>query len=91
MTMQNDAPVSSEATTYTNKLFPCTKPCDSFGVCDGCCERTIFLAGYNFGYRAAHPNDSKIARYEMALEIIAKSSLSRQLVAIASLALRKEP
>lgn len=51
--MKKDEPVSTEALKFADKLFPCEKPCDSFGVCEGCCERNIFLAGYNFGYRAA--------------------------------------
>lgn len=50
--MSNE-PVSQDAAAYMDKLFPCEKPCDSFGICDGCYERVIFLAGYNFGYRAA--------------------------------------
>lgn len=44
---------SKEAVEYAAKLFPCEKPCDSFGVCDGCCEAKCFWAGYNFGNKAA--------------------------------------
>jgi len=45
--------LSKEALDYCMKLFLCEKPCDSYGICEGCYERNIFLAGYNFGYRAA--------------------------------------
>lgn len=48
-----DQLITSEAWTYMKKLFPCEKPCDSFGICDACYERNIFLAGYNIGYRGA--------------------------------------
>ena len=27
-------------------LYPCQQPCDSFGVCDNCCEKKTFKAGY---------------------------------------------
>lgn len=51
--MNKNEPLSTEAIAYMDKLFPCTKPCDSYGICDGCAERVCFEAGYNFGYRAA--------------------------------------
>jgi hypothetical protein len=51
--MSTNAPISKEALAYAEKLFPCTKSCDSYGICEGCCERNVFLAGYNFGHRAA--------------------------------------
>lgn len=50
--VKKDKPVSIEAKNYADKLFPCEKPCDSYGVCEGCLDRIVFLAGYNFGYRA---------------------------------------
>jgi hypothetical protein len=50
--MNENKPVSKGATEYADKLFPHTEPCDSWGICEGCFQRTIFLAGYNFGYRA---------------------------------------
>jgi len=53
MSQRKDAPLSEEAKAFADKLFPCTKPCDSYGVCEGCTERIIFQAGYNMGYRAA--------------------------------------
>jgi hypothetical protein len=51
--VNKDEPVSSEALEYMDKMFECEKPCDSYGICDNCYEQSIFLAGYNFGYRAA--------------------------------------
>lgn len=48
-----DAPLSQEAQDLIAKLFPCEKPCDSYGICEGCYEKIIFQAGYNLGYRAA--------------------------------------
>jgi len=31
------------------ETFPCTPPCDSFGVCENCCERKVFLIGAKLG------------------------------------------
>lgn len=53
-----DAPLTPAAKAYMARMFPCTKPCDSMGVCEGCCENILFLAGYNFGYRADLPYSS---------------------------------
>jgi len=50
--MSKDEPISKEAQEFADKIFPCQQPCDSYGICTECAERTCFLAGYNFGYRA---------------------------------------
>lgn len=52
--------LSPEAQAYADKLWPCQPPCDSYGVCENCCERTLFHAGYNFGCRAQREKDAKI-------------------------------
>jgi hypothetical protein len=50
--MKQNEPLSAEAKAWTEKMFPCEPPCDSFGVCEACINRHLFHAGYNFGYRA---------------------------------------
>jgi hypothetical protein len=37
------------AQAFHDRMFPCEPPCDSYGVCDNCCEANVFRAGYNFG------------------------------------------
>jgi len=54
---RKDAPLSEEAKAFIEKVFPCEPPCDSYGVCDNCCEKVVFQAGYNIGYRAALHSD----------------------------------
>jgi len=39
------------AQEYADKRWPCTKPCDSYGDCEKCGERTIFDTGIRFGVR----------------------------------------
>ena len=34
-----------EIEEYILRVFPCQKPCDSFGVCDNCCNATLIRAG----------------------------------------------
>ena len=46
-----NAPLSAEAQAYADRAFPCEPPCDSWGACSNCCERSVFWAGYNFGDR----------------------------------------
>lgn len=48
---QREQTARAAAEAYADKLFPCTKPCDKYGVCEGCCERLIFDAGREFGRR----------------------------------------
>lgn len=45
--------LSEDAKEYVTKLFPCEKPCDSYGICEGCYELRIFEAGYSMGLKAA--------------------------------------
>lgn len=49
---KKDALLTKEAQGFADRMFPCEKPCDSYSVCESCCERSIFEAGYNFGFRA---------------------------------------
>lgn len=58
--MSKNTPLSEAALTYMAKMFPCTKPCDSYGVCEGCLDSSLFQAGYNFGYRADRENPSDV-------------------------------
>ena len=64
-------PLSEKAKEYIDKLFPCEPPCDSYGVCEHCCEKTIFRAGYNFGARSAN---SKIETLKSLLDISNKKA-----------------
>lgn len=57
-----DVPLSDEAKAYVAKVFPCEPPCDSWGVCSNCCERTVFLAGYNIGYRVGAEHERTQAK-----------------------------
>lgn len=50
--MAKDEPLSEEAKDFIAKMFICEPPCDSYVVCEACLEKDLFLAGYNFGYRA---------------------------------------
>lgn len=52
--------LSDEALQYADKLFPCEPPCDTYGICEGCSERTIFHAGYNFGVKEKHRLEKEI-------------------------------
>lgn len=45
-------------------MFPCTPPCDSFGVCDNCCEARIFDVGF---VRGADSYSSKASQTVMDL------------------------
>ncbi len=45
-------PLSADAIAFIEKIFPCEPSCDSFAICEACMEASIFIAGYNFGYRA---------------------------------------
>lgn len=47
------APLSQEAIDFADRVFKCEPPCDSLGVCSECCEESVYLAGYDIGYRAA--------------------------------------
>lgn len=37
------------AVEFMDRIYPCTPPCDSFGICNGCHERSCFAVGYGFG------------------------------------------
>lgn len=50
--MTSDKELDLLAQKYADKLWPCEPPCDSYGVCENCIERSIFHSGYNFGARA---------------------------------------
>jgi hypothetical protein len=67
MEIKEDCPLTAEAEAYVQKLFPCTPPCDSWGVCDNCCEKTLFLAGYNFGFRANEKYKKGVEVMQLAL------------------------
>jgi len=45
-------------------LYPCQQPCDSFGVCDNCCEKKTFKAGY----QAAMKENEKLKKEVDLLE-----------------------
>ena len=50
---QGEEKISAEEAAYRAKvLSPCEPPCDSYGVCDSCCERHLYLAGYARGLKA---------------------------------------
>jgi hypothetical protein len=57
--MRKDEPLSPQAQRFADKMFECEKPCDSYGVCDPCIQRALFIAGYNFGYRAGKAASEK--------------------------------
>ena len=47
-----NAILSEDAQRYVDKLWQCEPPCDSFGICDNCAEKTIFRIGYAYGVKA---------------------------------------
>jgi hypothetical protein len=53
MKTRKNEPLSKETEEFIARMFVCEPPCDSYGICEACMEETIFLAGYNFGYRAS--------------------------------------
>jgi len=61
-----NCPLSQEALAFCDRMWPCEPPCDSYGVCSNCCEKTIHHAGYNHGYRAA---GAEIARLKSLLNL----------------------
>lgn len=58
-------PLSGEAQAFIAKVMPCQPPCDSYGVCENCCDSTTFGAGYNMGWRAALHEAAKQLRESM--------------------------
>lgn len=59
--------LSEKADDYTKKLFPCTPPCDAYGVCENCCEKTVFRVGYKFGLMSQN-------KIELLLKIIERQN-----------------
>jgi hypothetical protein len=55
MTFKIDVEVAAEQDPWRNKMFPCDKTlnppgfCDSWGVCNSCCEALIFDIGFKKG------------------------------------------
>lgn len=64
--MRVDRPIAEETKAYIERNFPCEPPCSSLGVCDNCCEKTVFLAGYNHGYRAGKSSYDELKVVEMS-------------------------
>ena len=48
MSEKRNFTLDKDAQAYVDRMFPCEKPCDSYGVCDNCIDRSLFQAGYNF-------------------------------------------
>lgn len=60
--MTDEQTAREAAEVYADKLFPCTKPCDSYGICEGCYERELFDCGRGFGRREGLEEAAEIAR-----------------------------
>ena len=56
------------AQEYADKRWPCTKPCDSYGDCEKCGERTIFDTGIRFGVRIGRQSAIEDLRGASAIE-----------------------
>lgn len=68
---ERETPITKEAKDFADKMYPCEEPCDSYGACEGCCERLNFDCGYRFGYDA---RDAEVSRLTRQLKV-AKESL----------------
>jgi hypothetical protein len=44
---------SEKTKSFYEKVYPCTDPCDSYGVCEGCVEGSDFKCGYEQGSKDA--------------------------------------
>ncbi len=48
----SDIKLDPKSQAYADRLFPCEKPCSSWGVCDNCSERLLFRVGYNMAIKS---------------------------------------
>lgn len=64
--------LSPEAQAYADKVFRCEQPCDSFGICTGCFERTCFVAGYQHGHRAGWDQGAQAERERILARLRSK-------------------
>lgn len=57
MTKEVAQAIYNEVSAWGRKLCPCEKPCDSFGVCEGCCELALILASSSKSLRAVYKSE----------------------------------
>lgn len=74
-----NAILSPGAKSFSDRHFECEPPCDSYGVCSPCIEKSLFQAGFNFGYDAALEKANEKtkelqAKYQKALECLREIS-----------------